>query len=378
MTDTEHVRNRLPFVVVEDETRTKEKCLVLGVGHFGSCLADHLADLGNDVVIYGRDPEVIDSINKTHVNEKYFKDYKLSTRISGTTELSDELLQSSNVIVYSIPTQAMRTVLSGLKGRLNPKHLLCFANKGIESSTGKLPTEIILEVLGEPYASNAVYLSGPTFSEEIVQRLPSAITAASKSHERAQWAQRTFHAPHFRVYTSADTVGVCVSGALKNVIAIGSGLATGRGFQNNTRAGIITRGLAEISRIGLKLGADPLTFVGLAGIGDLLLTASSEKSRNFTVGFRLGKGESLPHIIATLGSTAEGVETTRAAYKLVQKLDVDAPMVTIMYKLLFEDMPMGEALRALATREMKSELYGWVPPPAEVPAPGSENVAIAN
>ncbi|KXS10104.1 NAD-dependent glycerol-3-phosphate dehydrogenase [Gonapodya prolifera JEL478] len=359
---TEHVRNRIPFVVVHDENRKLEKCLVMGAGHFGSCLADHLADLGNDVVIFDKDPEPIASINKSHVNEKYFKDYPLSTRIRATTVLSDELLRSSTVIVYSIPTQAMRVVLSGLKGRLTPDHLLIFVNKGIEASTGKLPTEILLEVLGEPYVSNAVFMSGPTFSEEVVQRLPTAITAACKSPERAQWAQRTFHAPHFRVYTSPDTVGVCVAGALKNVIAIASGLATGQGFQNNARAAIITRGLAEISRIGLKLGANSLTFVGLAGVGDLLLTASSEKSRNFTVGYRLGKGESLDQIIKTLGSTAEGVETTRAAYKLVQKLGVDAPMVTLMHKFLFEGMPMEDALRALVTREMKSELYGWVAP----------------
>ncbi|KAJ3338662.1 casein kinase I [Gonapodya sp. JEL0774] len=382
---TQHQRQRIPFVVV-DEKRKHEKCLVMGAGHFGSCLADHLADLANDVVIFDKDPEPIESINRVHVNEKYFKDYPLSTRIRATTELTDELVKSSTVIVYSIPTQAMRPVLSGLRSRLSPDQLLIFVNKGIESSTGKLPTEVLDEVLGEPYTSQAVFMSGPTFSEEVVQRLPTAITAASKSVERAQWAQRTFHAPHFRVYTSPDTVGVCVAGALKNVVAIGSGLATGQGFQNNARAAIITRGLAEISRIGIKLGANPLTFVGLSGVGDLLLTASSEvtsasaahsnefalfilllhpnnaiqKSRNFTVGYRLGKGESLPHVLKTLGSTAEGVETTRAAYKLVQKLDVDAPMITLMHKFLFEGVAMEDAVRALVTREMKSELYGWV------------------
>jgi len=174
-----------------------------------------------------------------------------------------------------------------------------------------------------------------------------------------------FHAPHFRVYTTTDVVGVEIAGALKNVIAIGSGMASGMGFHSNTRAMTLTRGLAEISRIGVRLGADPLTFVGLAGVGDLFLTASSEKSRNFTVGFRLGKGESLEEIVKSIGSVAEGVETTRAAYEMIEHRPelkgVDAPMLRLLYKILYGGLSVDEGVALLTSRGMKAELTGLKP-----------------
>lgn len=267
-------------------------------------------------------------------------------------------MASASVVLSSIPTQAMRKVLSDVSSKIRPDQLLIFVNKGIENSTTKLPNQICEDILGAEIAHNAAFLSGPSFAVEVVQRLPTAVSVASENPKRASWCQRLFHAPHFRVYTTKDCIGVEVSGALKNVYAIGSGIAAGLNFQSNTRAALITRGLAEITRIGLKLGAQPLTFAGLSGVGDLSLTCSSEKSRNFTVGLRLGKGETLDQIIKTLGSVAEGVETTRAANDLVSQLNVDAPMVRTLYSVLFEGLGIKEGMQQLMTREMKSELAG--------------------
>ncbi|KAI9024697.1 6-phosphogluconate dehydrogenase [Hyaloraphidium curvatum] len=354
---------RTPIIPLSPEDaskRTKETVLVFGAGNFGTCLADHLAHVGNSVTVFDKDLSVIEGIQKTGRNTKFFPDFQLDEKLKATAELTPELIASSTVILYTIPTQQMRRVLSGLPTLgLTPKKLLIFANKGIESSTGKLPNQIIGEVLGPEYESTAVFLSGPSFAEEVMSRLPTAVSCASRDEERAKWCQALFHAPFFRVYTTPDIIGVLIGGALKNVIAVAAGVASGQGLRNNTRAAIITRGLAEISRIGLRLGAQPLTFVGLSGVGDLLLTASSTASRNFTVGFRMGKGEKLDDILNSLGSTAEGIATTEAAFKLVNELQVDAPIIRAMHAVLFEGLPVSEGAKALATREMKSELYGW-------------------
>ncbi|KAI9006449.1 6-phosphogluconate dehydrogenase [Hyaloraphidium curvatum] len=360
-TSTGGAKPRAPRPVPHSHQGAKEKVVVLGYGNFGTCLADHLADLGNEVVMWGRDRAVVDSINEKHLNSKYLGDYLLSDNLKATTELSDELMASATVILSSIPTQVMRKVLTDVKPKIRPEHLLIFVNKGIEGGTCLLPNEIVKEVLGEEYARNATFLSGPSFAVEVVQRFPTAVSVASENYKRAVWCQTLFHAPHFRVYTTRDTIGVEITGALKNVVAIGSGTATGLGFQSNTRAMLITRGLAEITRVGLKLGADPLTFAGLSGVGDLSLTCSSDKSRNFTVGFRLGKGEKLEDIIKSLGSVAEGVETTRAAKDLVARLDVDGGELTrYLDSVLFEGLPLKEGMKMLLTRQPKHELMGIV------------------
>lgn len=354
---------RAPIVSQNPEDaarRKKESVLCLGGGYFGTALADHLAFVGHDVTVFDIDKDVVASINSQGVNAKFFPKMPLVKGMKATNELTKELLAKSTVVLYTIPTQQMRKVLSTLPALgLNDEKLVIFANKGIEASTGKLPDQLIEETLGRQYERHAVYLSGPSFAEEVMERLPTAVSCASHNPARAEWCQHLFHAPHFRVYSTPDVKGVLIGGALKNVIAVASGIASGSGMKHNTRAAIITRGLAEISRIGIRLGAQPLTFVGLSGIGDLLLTASSTSSRNFRVGFRLGQGEKLDDIIRTLGSTAEGVMTTRAAYKLVQELEVDAPIITGMHKVLFEGLPPQEGARMLATRSMKSELYGW-------------------
>eukprot|EP01100_Stratorugosa_tubuloviscum_P004597 TRINITY_DN2152_c2_g1_i1.p1 TRINITY_DN2152_c2_g1~~TRINITY_DN2152_c2_g1_i1.p1 ORF type:complete len:376 (-),score=144.26 TRINITY_DN2152_c2_g1_i1:102-1229(-) len=340
---------------LENEYPT-EKILVLGYGNFGTCLAFHLAGLKNEVTIWARNTQVVNEINTNHKNTKYMKDILLPENIKAVSEITKEFLNEISVIVLAIPTQHMRVVLKMLKDlELSTKQLIICTNKGIETETFLLPNAILSDVLGKEIASKSCFLSGPSFACEIVQKLPTAVSVACEDAERASWAQQVFHSPFFRVYTVADPTGVEIAGALKNVVAIASGLCSGLGFHLNTRAALLTRGLNEITTLGVALGANPITFLSLAGIGDLFLTCTSQASRNFTVGYRLGKGETLDDIIRTLGSVAEGVPTTKGAFLLAQKLVVDTPIINQIYAILYEQKPIKEALRNLLTLEKRPE-----------------------
>ena len=340
--------------------------LVLGAGNFGTCLASHLAALGNQVVIWARDQKVVDSINYTHQHSKYLKGIELSDNLTAVSQLTAGLFEQATVVVVAIPTQSMRYlnlmrfILQSIKGWVEPSHLLIFVNKGIEISSGTLPHDIATEILGEEKGYNATFLSGPSFAIEVAQRQPTCVAVASQSQERGHRTQRLFHAPCFRVYDIDDPVGLEIAGALKNVIAIASGACAGAGFQLNARAALITRGLAEITRFGIALGANPLTFAGLSGVGDLFLTCTSEKSRNFTVGYRLGQGESLEYICESLGSTAEGVTTTEAAYEMARKLNIDSPITDAVYSVLYQGKDYRVAMLELMSREPSKELRGIV------------------
>ncbi|KAI8849688.1 6-phosphogluconate dehydrogenase [Chytridium lagenaria] len=337
------------------------KIIVLGAGNFGTCIADHLANLGLDTTIWARDAAVVESINAHHKNSKYMSNMVLSENLKATTQLDESTINNATVIIFSIPTQHMRGILERVKSFITPSHLTIFLNKGIETSSLKLPSDIVTDVWGESLGRLATFLSGPSFAVEVVKRQPTCVSVASVVRARALRAQRLFHAPHFRVYDSADVIGVEVAGAIKNVIALASGACTGLGYQNNARAAIITRGLVFPRRndsYRRQTWCRPLTFAGLAGVGDLMMTAQSEKSRNFTVGFRLGQGESLDHIITTLGSVAEGVETTRACYALCRKMDVDSPLCDAIYSVLYGGKRIEVAVKELMGRDPSSELRG--------------------
>jgi glycerol-3-phosphate dehydrogenase (NAD(P)+) len=335
--------------------RQGEKILVLGAGNFGTCLAQHLAEKGYQVTMWSRSEDVANTINATHKNPKYLNTINLSPRLSATSIINEALIKQHSVIVQATPTQTMREVLLGVKKYWRAELLLICAAKGIEIGSLKLPTDIISEILGADVAAKSTFLSGPSFASEIAAHQPTAVAVASKDASRAAWAQELFHAAHFRVYTSDDPIGLEVAGALKNIVAIAAGASVGIGFQMNSRAALITRGLAEITRIGVALGANPLTFKGLGGVGDLFLTCTSEKSRNFSVGFRLGKGEQLDIVLKEVG-VAEGVTTAKAAYDLVNKLGVDAPIMTEVYRVLYEGKPIAQAVMDLLTREAKPEI----------------------
>lgn len=338
-------------------TTLGDRILVIGAGNFGTCLAQHLAEKGHPVTIWARSPEIAAGINQNRKNPKYLTALTLSSRITAINNITDEALRDHRIIVLATAAQALSEVLKILAAHgVTKDHLTVCAAKGIEISTMRLPGQMITETFGEEAGRKAVFLSGPSFASEVANHQPTAVVAASHDAGRAQAVQALFHAPHFRVYTSDDPVGVELAGALKNVIAIAAGASVGLGFEMNSRAALITRGLAEISRIGRAMGANPLTFVGLAGVGDLFLTCTSEKSRNFQVGLRLGRGEKIDRILATLGSVSEGYATTMAARDLAHKLGVDAPITEATYGVLYEGRPIAQAVMGLLTRDAKPEI----------------------
>ncbi|KAH7106700.1 NAD-dependent glycerol-3-phosphate dehydrogenase [Auriculariales sp. MPI-PUGE-AT-0066] len=333
---------------------------VLGAGNFGSCLADHLADSAHEVFLWGRDKEVIDSLNATHRNPKYLKDHVFPSNLKaiGPEPPSAELLRAVEVILFAIPTQGLRQTLTELRPRLDENNLplLIFVNKGIERGTNALTLEIIADTCGPAVAKVATFISGPSFAKEIVQRQPTSVTVCSLSKEHALKASKVFHQPWFRCYTGDDPIGVELSGALKNVYAIATGMVAGLGFDSNARAACMTRSLAEMTKIGRAYGASPLTFLTLAGVGDLFLTCSSSASRNYTVGYRLGKGEKLDYILETLGSVAEGVSTTEGCKAIVDELGVKASIATGVYQILFQGANVTEVAKQLLMQPAGAEL----------------------
>jgi len=338
----------------------KSKVLVFGAGNFGSCLADHLADSQHEVFVWSRSPDVVKSLNESHRNIEYLKDHVFPDTLKaiGPEFPSPEVVRSMDVLLFAIPTEGVRQTLSSLRPTLNDDNLplLIFVNKGIEIGTRALTLEIIADTCGPAVAKVATFISGPSFAKEIVRRQPTSVSVASLDKDAAQSASDLFHQPWFRCYTGDDPIGVELAGALKNVYAIAAGIADGLGFENNTRAMLITRGLAEMTRIGTSYGASPLTFLSLAGVGDLFLTCSSTASRNFTVGYRLGKGEMLSHILDTLGSVAEGVSTAKGLKKMIDDLGVSAPIATAIYEVLHEDKDVKERASALLCLPAMSEL----------------------
>lgn len=335
---------------------TAAKITVLGSGNFGTCLAHHLAHKGTPVVLWGRSQAIADGINQKHRNPRYLNHIELSSLLSATTTLDDELLGNTEFLILAIPTQSLRKVLETLKGKIKPETIVVCAVKGIENDTLCFPYNIIQQVLGESYATRTAILSGPSFAIEVAEQRPTAVSVGCMDKQVCFKVQELFHTAFFRVYTLDDPIGLEVAGALKNVIAVAAGAAVGLGMQQNARAALLTRGLAEITRLGAMLGAQPLTFMGLGGVGDLFLTCTSEKSRNFTVGYRLGKGEQLDEVLSTLGSVAEGVWTARAAYALSQKLQADTPIIHAVFGVLFQGKTIGEALYGLLHRDMKAEV----------------------
>lgn len=332
---------------------------MLGAGHFGCCLADHLADSDHGVLLWSRSADVVKSLNETHKHPNYLTDHVFPESIKAIgPELPDsEMLNSADVILFAIPTPGLREFLKKISKRWDSSRLplIIFVNKGIEVGTRALTLEIIADTCGTEAAKVATFLSGPSFAKEIIKRQPTQVSVVSLSLQHAQRAAAVFHQPWFRCYAGNDPIGVELAGALKNVYALAAGAAAGLGYENNTRAGFITRSLAEMTRIGAAYGASPLTFLTLAGVGDLFLTCSSSTSRNYTVGYRLGKGELLKDIMDTLGSVAEGVSTAEAVYEIVQDLQVHAPIVTAVYEVLYRGVPVADMAQNLMSQPLASQ-----------------------
>ena len=328
---------------------------VIGSGNFGTCLAQHLHRLSHKVELWCHSEDVASSIRNTRRNPKYLSSFELGNLITPHDSFESIPFASVDFIIMATPTQFMRDTLLTLVPHLKRHHHLILANKGIEISSLKFPLQILTDVLGDEIEERTSILSGPSFAVEIMEEHPTAVAAGAFRRELAIEVQELMHSSKFRVYTADDPMGLEVAGALKNVIAIAAGACAGLGLQQNSRAALLTRGLAEMTRFGVALGANPLTFNGLGGVGDLFLTCTSEKSRNFTVGYRLGKGDSIKNIVSTVGSIAEGVATTKAAFGLAKKLSIDSPITSQVYEVLYEDKPVLQALNDLLMREAKAE-----------------------
>ena len=332
-----------------------KKATVFGAGSFGTAISQVLTANFDEVVLWGRDAGLIDAVNRAHENTNYLPGLALSPKIRGSTDFG-EAAHGAELIVVATPSQATRDLL-GRAHDLLPKHVpVVSVAKGIENGTLCTMTEVLEQCLPETYHPHIAVLSGPSFAKEMVKRLPTVVTIASRFESTAQAAQAMFKSDVFRTYTSTDVVGVQVGGALKNVIAIAAGMSDGLGLGHNSRAAIITRGLAEITRIAVRMGGNPLTLSGLAGLGDLVLTCTGELSRNRTVGFELGRGRSLDDILKEMKQVAEGVKTAKSARDLALKMGVELPICDQVYKIAWEGRSPKAAVTELMMRSPKSEL----------------------
>jgi glycerol-3-phosphate dehydrogenase (NAD(P)+) len=332
-----------------------ERVAVVGAGNWGTALANLLAHKNYDVTIWSFEPDVADAINTQHQNPKYLRGIELNPALRATGDLR-EAVADRNWIISVSPAQHVRRVLQQAKDFLARDAIVVSASKGIEIASLKTMDAVLAEVTGGLPAPT--FLSGPSFAFEVARDLPTAVTVASHDAESAARTQQLFQAPRFRVYTTADVIGVELGGALKNVIAVAAGMVVGLGLGHNALAALITRGLAEMARLGTALGADPVTFSGLAGMGDLILTCTGELSRNRSVGVALGQGRSLQEILAGMQMVAEGVDTARAAHALAQKAGIEMPIVAQVHGVLFENRSAREALETLMLREPKPEQWG--------------------
>jgi glycerol-3-phosphate dehydrogenase (NAD(P)+) len=325
---------------------------VLGSGSWGTTIAHVVASTGRPCFLWGRDEDVVKEINEKHRNPRYFPDRALAPGIRATTDL-EEAARSTPLVVVGVASSGFREVARRLGDFVTGDQVLLSATKGLEPRTHKRMSEILKE---ETCAKKVGALSGPNIAREILDGEPAATVVASRFNEAIELSAQLLHGPRFRVYGNTDLVGVELAGALKNVVAIASGVSTGLGLGDNTRSLLITRGLAEIQRLGVKLGADPLTFSGLAGIGDLFVTCSSPLSRNHRVGAGLAKGKKLEKVLEELGEVAEGVNTTRVCREVASEAGVPMPIAEGVYRLLFEGLSAKSLLEDLMTRGQRYEI----------------------
>ncbi len=327
---------------------------VLGGGSWGTALAVHLARLGHEVRMWARDPALVETLAKSNENAAYLPGVRLPENLRPTAGLA-EALEGCAAAIFVCPSTGVRGLAESVRPLLSGAPVVVSAVKGVEQETRKTMTAILEEVLGPEHAARVGTLSGPSFAREVALGMPTAVTAAAHDPSVAETIQRLFNGPTLRVYTSTDVIGVEVGGAVKNVIALGAGVSDGLGFGNNSRAALITRGLAEITRLAVRLGAERQTLAGLSGLGDLVLTCTGDMSRNRTVGLRLGRGERLADIVASMREVAEGVPNTRAVHDLARSVGVGMPITEQMYLLLYEGKAPHQAVVDLMSRELKRE-----------------------
>lgn len=327
---------------------------VIGTGSWGTALANVLSENQHDVLMWGKTQTTVNEINTHHTNAKYLKDTQLHHALKATSNIQQAVLHAK-IIIIAVPTKAIRSVMQQINEVANEKKVFIHVSKGIEPTTFKRISEMITEEMDPEKFQGVGVLSGPSHAEELALKHPTTVAVASDDKQIRQIAQDIFMNSYFRIYTNDDLIGVEIGGALKNIIALTAGITDGLGYGDNAKAALMTRGLAEITRLGTKMGADPLTFLGLAGIGDLIVTCTSVHSRNWKCGNMLGKGASLDEALAQMGMVVEGVRTTQAANEMAQAFGVEMPITQSLYKLLFEGLDVNEGVKNLMNREKTNE-----------------------
>ncbi|MEP7053940.1 MAG: NAD(P)H-dependent glycerol-3-phosphate dehydrogenase [Actinomycetota bacterium] len=329
------------------------RAAVLGTGSWGTTFAAVLADAGTRTTLWARREELAEAINRTRRNPDYLPGIQLPDLLDATHDAA-EAIEGADLVVLAIPSQALRENLAAWSALIPPDALLVSLMKGVELETTKRMSEVICEVADVP-AYRVAVVSGPNLAREIAEHQPAATVVACSDHSAAEMLQGACHTAYFRPYTNTDVVGCELGGAVKNVIALAVGMAQGMGFGDNTRASLTTRGLAEMSRLGLALGADPRTFAGLAGLGDLVATCSSPLSRNRSVGEQLGRGRSLADIVSGTRMVAEGVKSSISILELARKHNVEMPIVEHVVRVVHDGMSPPDMVRSLMAREAKAE-----------------------
>ena len=324
---------------------------VIGAGSWGTALAILLAREGHPTQLWGRDAAQLDAMRLSGSNQRYLPDALFPATLRITADLGEALKDARDALI-AVPSHAFRATLVRIRPHLDAQTRIAWATKGFEIASGMLPHQVVHEVLG---ARPGAVLSGPTFAREVGAGLPTAMTVASRDEHFARELALSLSGPRFRAYTQNDILGVEVGGAVKNVIAIGSGIADGMGYGANTRVALITRGLAEMMRLGVKHGAQRETFMGLAGLGDLVLTCTDDQSRNRRFGIALGLGRSPAEAESAIHQVVEGVPAARAVRDVAQRLGVDMPICREIYHIVYENKPVRDAVQALMGRELRSE-----------------------
>lgn len=327
---------------------------VVGAGSWGTTLANLLAGKGYAVTLWSYEKDLAERMQETHINDVYLPGIALSEKLNITSSLKT-CIEGKELLLFVSPSQVTRQVLIAALPHIDPEAVIVSASKGIENDSLMLLSQVFEQLLPAVQHQHLGFLSGPSFAREVSLGMPTAVVAAARDMAVARKVQTAFSTDKFRVYAHDDIIGVELGGAMKNVIALAAGVSDGLGFGHNTRAALITRGLAEMTRLGLRLGGAAETFAGLAGMGDLVLTCTGDLSRNRTVGIELGQGRKIDDILNGMQMVAEGVKTTLSAYQLAKKMDVDVPIIEQMYAILYQNKDPRNAVNDLMTRDLKAE-----------------------
>ncbi|WP_055667931.1 NAD(P)H-dependent glycerol-3-phosphate dehydrogenase [Desnuesiella massiliensis] len=328
------------------------KITFLGGGSFGTALATLLAKKGNRISIWDRDASVVKDINENRKNSRYMKELVIPENITAHLSMEEALVEADYVIV-SVPSHVVRSLCEKAKAFIPKKAIIISIAKGIEEGSLKRISEIIEEELGNP----VVILSGPSHAEEVAIEIPTTVVVSSRDMKYAEIAQDLFMTPNFRVYTNEDLIGVEIGGAVKNIIALAAGVSDGLGYGDNTKAALMTRGMSEIIRIGIKMGGNHETFSGLTGMGDLIVTCTSMHSRNRRAGILIGKGKTMEEAVEEIGMVVEGIKACKAFYQLKEREEVSMPITDVLYNVLFNNMNPINGVADLMLRDKKSETY---------------------